>query len=111
LPGKLMANVLGQPRKQAGSFTATGANVSLQVIRRVDMSHTIATMKNSTESERKNRKRKLKARIKEMVSRYDGSNHSMQFVMPCINSDIDELMQIARIEGVQQAMMETNHDN
>lgn len=72
----------------------------------INHAYTIATMRHSTKQQRKSRKRDLFKRIKKMVKRYDGTESSLSFIIPCIRTDIEELMQIAKVEGIQQGYKE-----
>lgn len=67
------------------------------------MSTSLATMRNSSKETRRNRKRELRSRIRKVIT---GSTDSPNFVIGAVEIDIAELVEIARIEGIQQGYNE-----
>lgn len=64
------------------------------------MSHTLATMRNSTKDTRRNRKRTLWERIRKDIRRRL-SEEETNTLMRAIKSDISELIEIGHVEGYQ----------
>jgi len=60
-------------------------------------------MRNSSKETRRNRKRELRSRIRKVIT---GSTDSPSFVIGAVEIDIAELVEIARIEGIQQGYNE-----
>lgn len=64
------------------------------------MAHTIATMRNSTKEQRRNRKRDLWARVRKDIRRFNDEATTAR-IMSMIKSDVRELIEIGHVEGYQ----------
>ena len=64
------------------------------------MSNTIATMRNSTKEQRRNRKRALWARVRKDIRRFNDESTTAR-IMAMIKSDVLELIEIGHVEGYQ----------
>ena len=70
------------------------------------MGHTLATMRSATKEQRKHRKSKLRDRIKKEIKASGLSDAQVSDLLRRIKLDMDELVEIGRCEGIQQAINE-----
>lgn len=70
------------------------------------MGYTLATMRNSTKETRRNRKKDLWERIRKEIRRSELTESQANYLIKSLKSDIDELIEIGKIEGIQQGFNE-----